>query len=273
MSNIIISEDYNKAVTLHRRICANAQAAQESLYEMCCALKEMRDGKLYKELGYSNFEDYTQSELGFSRQNAYNYIAVAENLSDDFVNSSLQIGMKKLALLAKLDDTDRTEIVRNTDLESTSVRELKAEIEKLNKEKSGYKERQDKLFQKNKELVKELDEYTEKVESITADRDQERDRRQELAMENGRQSDRISSLLARVDELESKPVEVAVQTEKVPNTEAVFIAYVQAAIDAMKRLTSFCEENINCSERRLFIAKLSSISTLTDRTIERLKGV
>lgn len=128
---IIITENYSRAVSLHRRICANAQAAQESLYEVCKGLKEMRDGKLYKELGYQNFEDYTQTELGFSRQNAYNYIAVAEKFSEDFVNSSLQIGMKKLTLLAKLDEPERQEIIQNTDLESTSVKKLQEEIKGL----------------------------------------------------------------------------------------------------------------------------------------------
>ena len=49
---VIVSEDYTRAVTLTRSIIANAQAAQQSLYEVCKGLKEMRDGKLYKELGH-----------------------------------------------------------------------------------------------------------------------------------------------------------------------------------------------------------------------------
>ena len=92
---IIITENYSRAISLHRKICANAQAAQESLFEVCKGLKEMRDGKLYKELGYQNFEDYTQTELGFSRRNAYSYIAIAENFSADFVNSSSQLEQEK----------------------------------------------------------------------------------------------------------------------------------------------------------------------------------
>lgn len=55
MNEVVLSEDYNKAVSLTRRICANAQAAQDSLFEVCKGLKEMHDSKLYKELGYQNF--------------------------------------------------------------------------------------------------------------------------------------------------------------------------------------------------------------------------
>lgn len=107
MSEMIISEDYNKAVALHRRITANAQAAQESLYEMCKALKEMRDGKLYKELGFQNFEDYCENEVGVSRFMAYKYISIAELKN---VESIQQIGVTKLSLLAKLDEPQREEI-------------------------------------------------------------------------------------------------------------------------------------------------------------------
>ena len=69
----------------------------------------MRDSKLYKELGYQNFENYCEQEAGFSRMNVYRYISIAENLPQDFVTSMLQIGMSKLTLLATLDEPQRKE--------------------------------------------------------------------------------------------------------------------------------------------------------------------
>lgn len=89
-----VTSKYTEAYNLNVRICINAQMAQQNLYEVCKGLKEMRDGKLYKELGYQNFEEYCESEVGFTRQNAYKYIKVAEHLPQDFVNSGLQIGLK-----------------------------------------------------------------------------------------------------------------------------------------------------------------------------------
>ena len=126
-----LTAEYAKAADLDRKIKVSAQLAQQSLYDMCMGLKEMRDNKLYKELGYQNFEEYCEKEVGFTRQSAYNYIRIAEKLPQDFVNSSLQIGTKKLTLLATLDEPQREEIQQATDLESTSVKELKARIAEL----------------------------------------------------------------------------------------------------------------------------------------------
>lgn len=51
MNNELTAE-YAKAADLDRKIKVSAQLAQQSLYDMCMGLKEMRDSKLYKELGY-----------------------------------------------------------------------------------------------------------------------------------------------------------------------------------------------------------------------------
>ena len=115
----------------------------------------MRDGKLYKELGYQNFEDYTQTELGFSRRNAYRYISVAENLSKDFVTSMSQIGMSKLAILTELDEPERQEIIQNNDLESTSVKELKNKI-------SDLKKANDRLLEKASQAEKNAEDSRKK---------------------------------------------------------------------------------------------------------------
>lgn len=78
-----LSAEYIKAAELDRRIKTSAQLAQQSLYDMCMGFKEMRDSRLYKELGYSDFGDYCEKETGFSRMNVYNYIRVAEKLPQD----------------------------------------------------------------------------------------------------------------------------------------------------------------------------------------------
>lgn len=204
---IVESAEYTRAVKLHRCICANAQAAQESLYEMCKALKEMHDQKLYRELGYSSFEQYTEEEVGIKRMQAYKYVTIGgmEN-----VYSSIhfeKVGVNKLALLAKLDEQERTEIVQNTDLESTSVRELKAKISELERD---LKTQQGNYSMHTKRREDEIAKLQSQLDSITADRDQEKKWREELVTENGEQSDRISELIAQVDELENRPVDVLI---------------------------------------------------------------
>lgn len=180
-----LSAEYIKAAELDRRIKTSAQLAQQSLYDMCMGFKEMRDSRLYKELGYSDFGEYCEQETGFSRMNVYNYIRVAEKLPQDFVNSSLQIGVKKLTLLAKLSDEERTELTENTDLENTTVKELKAKIDILQNER-------DRAMESNAEASHQVFMADKKV----------------LEMKNN-----VTQLEAEIKDLESRPIEVAVETD------------------------------------------------------------
>ena len=180
-----LSAEYIKAAELDRRIKTSAQLAQQSLYDMCMGFKEMRDSRLYKELGYSDFGDYCEKETGFSRMNVYNYIRVVEKLPQDFVNSSLQIGVKKLTLLAKLSDEERTELAENINLESTTVKELKAKIDILQNER-------DRAMESNAEASHQVFIADKKV----------------LEMKN-----KVTQLEAEIKELESRPIEVAVETD------------------------------------------------------------
>ena len=78
-NSLPFSKQHEQAVKLHNRIMASASLAQQSLWEMCTGLKQMRDGKLYKELGYQNFEDYCENEVGMKRANAHKYISIVDS--------------------------------------------------------------------------------------------------------------------------------------------------------------------------------------------------
>lgn len=177
-----LSAEYIKAVELDRRIKTSAQLAQQSLYDMCMGFKEMRDSRLYKELGYSDFGEYCEQETGFKRTNVYNYISVAENLPEDFVHSSGQIGIKKLTLLSTLSDEQRETITETTDIENTTVKELKAKIDSVKKQ--------------NDALHEEM-----------------RYREEEHETKSQKFKDRIAELEAEIKDLESRPIEVAVETD------------------------------------------------------------
>ena len=121
-ASLAVTEQYTEAYNLNVKIHTSMQAIQQNLYDMCSALKKMRDGKLYKELGYQNFEDYCENGAGIGRRHAYKYIAIIEKLPSDFVPSMAHIGMAKLELLTALTDEQREEIVQNNDLTETTVR-------------------------------------------------------------------------------------------------------------------------------------------------------
>lgn len=219
-----LSAEYIKAAELDRRIKTSAQLAQQSLYDMCMGFKEMRDSRLYKELGYSDFGEYCEQETGFSRMTVYNYIRVAEKLPQDFVNSSLQIGVKKLTLLAKLSDEERTELAENIDLESTTVKELKAKIDILQNER-------DRAMKSNAEASHQVFMADKKV----------------LEMKN-----KVTQLEAEIKELENRPIEVAVETDskEVANLKD---AMKRVDLDWSQRYSQLEEENLR--ERRELLQK------------------
>ncbi len=177
-----VTSKYTEAYNLNVRICINAQMAQQNLYEVCKGLKEMRDGKLYKELGYQNFADYCENEVGFTRMQAHRLISIAEKLPGDFVTSMLQIGTTKLSLLGQLSEDDRAEITQSTNLESVSVKELERQIKEIQAEK-------DKAVADKSAAEAKASASTQRAESL---------------------SQQITSLEAEIKELESRPIEVAV---------------------------------------------------------------
>ena len=173
-----ISAEYVKAKELDLRIKTSAQLAQQSLYDMCMGFKEMRDGKLYKELGYQNFEEYCEKETGFKRRQAYRLIEIVEKLPEDFVSPGAQIGVSKLYLLSTLSEEERVEIAENTDLETVSKRELEEKVKEI------------------KSLREKLDEQNSEHESLISQRD--------------KLEDQVTDLERQIEELESRPIDVAV---------------------------------------------------------------
>lgn len=166
MNGITVTEQYKKAAELNQRIIFTAQMAQKNLYDMCVLLKEMRDDKLYKELGYQNFEDYCENEIGFSSRNARNYIAIIENVSEEKRKTFSAFGASKLALLASLSESQQEEIQQKVNLEDTSVRELKAEIAKLKDSKNVAESDLLELKSKNRSLTHDLDTAQKKITEL-----------------------------------------------------------------------------------------------------------
>ncbi len=157
MSEITVSEQHKQAIELHQKIIVSANLAQQNIWDMCNGLKTMRDNKLYKELGYQNFEDYCENEVGMKRSNAYNYISIVEKINPENVQTFGQISKSKLMLLATISEPEQAEIAEKLDLENTTVKQLKAEIDRLKDEKQEA-------------LRKQKEEYEERLKNVqTAD--------------------------------------------------------------------------------------------------------
>ncbi len=200
----ILSADYTRAKKLNNHIKAHAQIAQESLYEVCKGLKEMRDNKLYKQLEYSNFEKYCEQEVGIKWRQAYNYISIAESFSQDSLQSIAKIGTTKLALLAKLDEPERHEIQQTTDLESATVRELKAkiaELKQLEPQVHNLQQANQLYQQENQKLKIEVRERSEEIQVAKMMYDELQDEKDELFAETLSLSDQLDELRSQGEQV------------------------------------------------------------------------
>ena len=272
VTNVVTIDDkYDKAFNLNTKICFHAQMAQQNLYELCKGLKEMRDGKLYKELGYNNFEEYCEKEVGIKRHQAMKYAAIAELKN---VESTQQFGTEKLFLLSKLDETQREEVQKTVNVEDVSVRELKDKISALTKQK-------DKLLDKAKkddEQIKSLQSSNAilqgNITDSTAENSMLKTENEKLSEDLDEAMDTIVDLEKQIKELENRPRESYEDTTKIEeltkklllaegklaqaeknqgtgnvksaaDTEAVFKAYMAAVITSLNHVSRFLESHRN----------------------------
>lgn len=233
MSEEIMLTEKQQAEALHKQIKSYGSIIMQSFYGLCVALKEMRDRGLYKTLGYSEFDYYCKEELGTSDRQVYKYIAIAENLSEEFVNSNSLIGVSKLYLLTTTDEETRAELTQTVDLESTTVRELKEQIAALKEESE--------LDRKERENANEAAQrWKNTAQSAQADNQRLEDQVQSLtdqvkeveeAKENTRLTlkgmldkriEQVHQLEAQIKEMENKPQDVAVvdRTEEIDRLNA-----------------------------------------------------
>lgn len=288
MSEEIMLTEQQQAEALHKQIKSYGSIIMQSFYGLCTAIKEMRDTRLYRQLGYSSFEGYTEAELGMKKVQAYSYIAIAERLTEDFVQSTEQIGVQKLYLLAMAPEETRTEIVRQNDLTETTVKELREQITAL----QSAKETAEADAAQAKDAVREAEEAKERnrltLRGII-------DKKVEL----------VHQLEAKVKELESRPIETAVvdhaeevdalkaeieslraQLAEKPDTQlslgvepiyqtdskALFKPYLTAAADAVNRLAEFIAQHQSDANYDFFMEKMHAAFAFADQKIQAMKG-
>lgn len=203
-------EAHARAYYLRDDTKARLSVIEENYYAVCKNMKEMRDGKLYKELGYQNFEDCCNTEFGLKRRQTYKYISIAENLSPDFVHSNAQIGTTKLSLLAMLDEPTREAVTETVDVENTTVKELKAEINKLKAEKSAVMaEKQNVMLALNRSQDETAQAQTELM-NAQKEVEQLRQSNAELTEDNNYLIRRCAEAEEDLEEAQNAPIDHAV---------------------------------------------------------------
>lgn len=201
-----------RAIYLRDHVKAHLAAMLTNLYEVCKSMKEMRDGKLYKQLGYQNFEDCCQAEFGLKKVQVYKYIKIADSLTEDFVHTceQNQIGMSKLSMLAMLDEDDRAELMERKDPADSSVRELKAEIEKLKAEKEAANTDKQKALAALSQSQDDVTRAETKLMAVQKEADQLHEKNEELNEANEHLIWKLAETEQELADVRDAPVDHAV---------------------------------------------------------------
>ena len=286
MSEVIVSEEYLRAEAVHKKVKATVHSAKMTFIELGKLLKEMRDGKLYKELGYQNFEEYCEVEAEITRRHAYSMISIAENLPEDFVKSFHKIGTTKLTLLAMLPQEEREAVTETVNVETVTVRELKAQIERLETDKASKdKQFQAALASKQTEIdelrtggKRRTDMLIKKIEMLKADLDAARAEPKTVAVEDTSRVEELEQQLARAQselaDANARLAERPMVQEALPvrDTTDAFKAYLSAAADSMKRLLEFVGNRPGDPNHELYLTRIDGVLHLSGTELAKLKG-
>ncbi|MCI5905375.1 MAG: DUF3102 domain-containing protein [Oscillospiraceae bacterium] len=206
----INSPEYTEALTLHQQIIINGTIAANALYEMCRCLKQMRDDKLYTALGYDDFGTYCEEKANIKARQAYSYIKTYEDLGKDFLQSNANLGITKLELLTHVNPLDRAEFMENTDVGEMSVSELKAEIDRLQRE-NGEKGEQISFLQSTvEEKEGKLSSAEGRIKNLEQELDKLDTEYSDACDTNNIATNEINNLKKELEELRNRPAEVAV---------------------------------------------------------------
>ncbi len=257
MENVIAQTTQERASALTGRINANARVAAEMLVSIGRDLKTIRDEKLYTALGCANFEEYCDKHTEIRQRQAYNFIRCFETYGVP-LSSLSGIGVTKLTLMTVLDEGDRAELIESGDAENLSVRELQEKIEELKNKYEQLTLDYDQTSSEKQGAENEVEELKKQIDALAKALKDEQDKNKEL---------------------ESRPVEVAVQKPSAEEIEKIKADAQKAAekkLDAaqkqhdkeIKQLREDLQKQYDNSR----VSAVDAVRRETAAEIERLKS-
>ncbi|WP_216081186.1 hypothetical protein [Staphylococcus devriesei] len=138
-----------KAQEIHERAVGFYKISEQYGYKFLMEVKTIRDEKLYKELGFETFEDYTKTSFDYSKRTANERIQLAEAFGEEYERARASLGHRKMKGLAIMPEEQRKHVMEhgidtpdgNKSLEEATTRELE-----------DYKKRNKSLEQQNAQL-------------------------------------------------------------------------------------------------------------------------
>lgn len=137
-----------RATEIHEKATAYYRTSEEFGYKFLMELKTIRDEKLFKELGYKDFGEYSEKNFDISRNTINERIQSADVWGANYNRALGSYGKTKARQIAQLPDSHRQEAIKKgiptnegtKPLEEATTREIE-EYKKLLKEQTKELER------------------------------------------------------------------------------------------------------------------------------------
>jgi hypothetical protein len=273
---------YQQAQAVHQDLMIQEQVAAQSLTQIAIDLKEIRDRRLYAELGYSDFAEYCENATKTGKRQAYNLISLVEQYKIDDLSRLAYLGSTKLIALKSLGKEEREELIESGKAEELSVRELKEKIKELTDKNEQLRFEFTSVTDSDKitQLETELKSKQVEMERVGRDKDSRINSLQARLDNTGnamrRTAEENEKLKLQIAELEKRPVEVAVAD---PSAEdiAKIRAEVEAAAraeydkklaDEKKKVQSIAHEEASGNSKEIFKIHLKNIQREFNEALE-----
>lgn len=214
----VMSIEYSRAVQADDFVNNGLKLAQIGITQMCAGVKMMHDGKLYKQFGFKNFEEYCKSK-GFSEKGGRRLVKIAEMLEQEKNRTSLtdfsKLGVTVLGLLATLEPEQRDELAQNVDLETCSTRDIEKEIKVIKAQHKAdieiiKKQHQEVLDRRKSKYETNIKEQYEMLEQAQRTCENYRERMKAAKEKAENLTGHIVNLERQIQKLESAPKDVSV---------------------------------------------------------------
>ncbi|MDQ7226939.1 hypothetical protein RCI17_09425 [Staphylococcus haemolyticus] len=153
-----------KANEIHERAVGFYKISEQYGYKFLMEVKTIRDEKLYKELGFETFEDYTRKVFGYTSETIRQRIKAAEVFGEDETNARWDLGTRKLNTLATFPENERNKVLEhgiqtddgNKTIDEATTRELEKYKKQLKQrdEQNAQLQSQVEQAQRSEEIAK-----------------------------------------------------------------------------------------------------------------------
>ncbi|MFW3540543.1 hypothetical protein ACN9U4_03130 [Staphylococcus caprae] len=193
-----------KAQEIHENAQFWHNRAEHNLYKFFLEVKKIRDNRYYKELGYSNFEDYCLNSWNIKRGTMDERIQIAETFSEsDFNRYSGQLGHKKTLLLTTMSEPQREQTLNEG---VPTEQGYKSYDKATQKEIAAYKRNSEEMEHKAKEYEQQLKQ-----------RDEQNAQLQSQVKQAQRSEEIVKKQLENAENREPEVVEKEIVKEVVPD--------------------------------------------------------